>query len=84
MEDFQKDQETVYNHAKKFLTAPKDNFQPYNKYTSGNGGISGHELHKNTTEKKLTAREYAIVNSQINQAIVKRLGYQLIIPNSVE
>ena len=81
MEDFQNNQKEIYNCAKEFLKPKNDNFQPFTRYITGGGEIPNQEIPKyNKTEMNLSAREFAIINSQINPIIVKRLGYDLINP----
>ena len=81
MEDFQNNQKEIYNRAKEFLKPKNDNFQPFTRYITGGGEIPNQEIPKyNKTEMNLSAREFAIINSQINPIIVKRLGYDLINP----
>ena len=76
MEDFVADQKGIYDLAAPYLVA-KGEFQAYNKYASGTG-VSDRKVGGEAVKRSLTKEQYATINSQIDPAIVKKLGYEMV------
>ena len=75
MEDFIANQEQTYDLLKKYLSV-KDNFKPYDKYTSGWGVIDKTiELEKVSAQLSQTQNE--IIDQQLDTELVAKIGYIL-------
>jgi len=79
MEHFISDQKNAYNQLCLHLDA-KENFQIYNKYITGKG-VAGKKISLAAVGVELTPEQKIIINKQIDQDLVAKLGYGLELQN---
>ena len=75
MEDFISDQKRIYRQLCSCLDQ-KENFQVYDKYLTGMG-VTDITINLKAAGVELSAEQRAVINEQIDQNLVAKLGYGL-------